>query len=341
MRKEEMNGYLRITCMFALAVFSSCRAAETSAPSHDQEKAGVGLTIQVTEPVVLGKPFRIQGFATNHGDTPRVVRIEPSQINLELKSEEGTGIRRGGFDEGWTPEKWKELTTVPPGKTVRCFDGMVPTGLRWGAGYIIARGQARLSWRTWIRRGIDPYEYESRTVKSKSFEIHLQDPADKENTFAVKGLQVQLKPVRQEVTGRDEVSFVVKLINVSDKEILISAREKFDDNYCNFFIYAPGDQIPISQVVHWPTKGTQGFVIFPGKTVEREFKTSWGLRYSLVPSPNGHASRERKETAFVKNGEHAVVAYFCGQDNTEAQDAWTGYVRSNVVTVEVIARLKD
>jgi hypothetical protein len=337
-----MNRYLRTTCVFAFAVFASCRTAETTVQSDDREESGVVLFIQIDKPVVLGKPFHIQGFAVNHSDVPRVVRIDPAAINLELKSEEGRNIRRGAFDEGWTPEEWKELTTVPPGKTIRCFDGMVPTGLRWGSGYIMARGQARLSWRAWIRRGEDPYDYDSTTVTSKPFELLLNDPGEKENTFAVKGLQVQLTAMRQQVTGGDDVSFVVKLINISDKEIRISGREQFDDNYCSFFIYAPGDQVPVSEVVHWPTKGTQGFVILPGRAAEREFTAAWGVRDILVPGGlDGHVGHIRRETTFTKNGPHAIIVYFHGEDHTQESNAWTGYVRSNVVTVEVAEQKKD
>ena len=110
----------------------------------------------------------------------------------------------------------------------------------------------------------------------------------------------------------------------------------------NFLIYAPGDQIPISEVVYWPTKGSRGFVILPGRTAEREFKAAWGVRVSLVPGGlGGHVGRERRETTFIKNGPHTIIVYFHGEDNTQEKNAWTGYVRSNVVTVDVIDQKKD
>ena len=299
------------------------------------------LSILVSEPVVLGKPFRIQGVAVNHGDVPREVRIDPGEINLELKTEEATGVRRGGFDNGWRPDQWRRLVVVPPGKTVPCFDGMVPTGLRWGAGCILARGEARVSWRGWIRKGQDPYEYESETVRSKPFEIHLKAPRGGTNVFVRKGLQVLVEAVKRQVASRDDVSFIVKLKNVSQNPIKIFGREKFDDNYCNFLIYAPGDQVPISEVVHWPTKGTKGFIIPPGKTAEREFKAAWGVRDILVPGPDEHIGHEPKETTFITNGAHAIVVYFHGEDHAEGKEAWQGYARSNVVTVDVIDQEKD
>jgi hypothetical protein len=274
---------------------------------------------------------------------PREVRIDPGEILLELRQEEGTKTRRGLFDDGWKQDEWRKAVVVPPGKKVCCFDCMIPTGLRWGPGCILARGQARLSWRAWIRKGPDPHDYESETVRSKPYEIHLEHPPGSANVFAVRGLQVQVEAVKQQVKSRDEVIFLVKLMNVGQKAIKISGREKFDDNYCNFLIYAPGEQVPVTQVIHWPTKGTTGFVIPPGKTVEREFKAAWGLRDMLEPGPGprGHVGHSQKETTFLKPGIHCIVVYFHGEDNTEQKDSWTGYVRSNAVAVDFIPPEKN
>jgi len=332
-----MNRYLRTTCVLALGVLSICATAKASARSDDRKTTDLALSIHVSEPVVLGKPFRLQAFAVNHGDAPREVRIDPGAIALELREEEGSKIRRGLFAGGWKPDEWRESVAVPPGEKVCCFDRMIPTGLRWGSGCILTRGQARVSWQAWVRKDADPDDYEKMTVKSEPFPIHLKDPADKGNEFALNGLQVQLQATRRYVTSRDEASFVVKLKNVGDKTIRFSGRNGFDDNHCCFLIYAPGDQLPISEVVYWPTKGTPGFAILPGRTVERKFTAAWGVQHILVPGgPKGHVEHHRRETTFMKKGTHTIVVYFVGKDHSKEKSAWTGYVRSNVVTVDVI-----
>lgn len=298
--------------------------------SHASEDNGLSLSVEVVEPVVLGHPFRMRGFVTNEADVARRIRVDQSDVTLVLEQEQKKNVRREIFDGYWKPVCWQSVTVVPPGKRVACFDCMVPTGLRWGTGCILARGKARILCQVWSEKG---ERFTHETVESKDFEIDL-DHTDKKD-FTVKGLQVEVRAAKQKVTSRDEVVLLVKLKNTSDKAIKLSGRERFDDNYCHFLIYGPGEQVPISEVVHWPTKGTKGIVIPSGKAIERKFRAAWGVRDVLVPGgPNGHVGHDRKETTFMKRGPHSILVYFHGEDNTTAKDGWTGYVRSNVIEVD-------
>ena len=309
--------------------------------SDDKTKGTFSVSLEVSEPVVLGKPFRMQGIAINHDDVPRAVRLDPGEIILEFEGKDGATISYPLFKDGWKMDEWKTPVVVPPDKTVPCFDRMVSTGLQWH-NPIFIRGRVRLSWKACFWKETDPpHSYESKIVRSKPFEICLEDPTPRDKNFAVNGLQLLVEPVKPKVAARNEVAFLVKLKNVGDKPIRISGREKFDDNYCCFLIYAPGEQVPVSQGVDWPTSGTQGLVIPPGKSIEREFKAAWGVQDILEPGgPRGHVGHSRKETTFVTPGIHSIIVYFHGEDMTKNKDSWTGYIRSNVVTVDLIARAK-
>ena len=174
-------------------------------------------------------------------------------------------------------------------------------------------------------------------MESKAFEIRLEPVEKKDESFSVKGLQVEIKAVKPKVTSRDEVVFLVKLKNVGYQAIRISGREGSDDNYCRFLVYAPGERMPAYGGVFWPTKGTQGLVIPPGKTIEHEFRPQWGVRPILVPGgPDGHVGHDLLQTTFLTTGIHDIVAYFHGEDNTESKDCWTGDVWSNAVKVEMV-----
>jgi hypothetical protein len=274
----------------------------------------------------------MQAFAVNHDAVPTEIRVERSRFTLVIAAEEKTKIRRELL-EPMQAGKWYEIILAPPGQKVTCFDSMVSTGLRWGSGCILARDSVKISWTTYVGKGD---RREAQTVASKAFRILLENPDKKRTDFTVKGLQVELKAARGQVSSGQEVSFWVKLRNVTNEAIRISGRQGFDDNYCCFLIYGPGDQLPILQVVLWPTKGTDGFLVPPGEAVEREFKAAWGVEDHLVPGPGWHMGHEKKETTFLKKGTHHVVVYFHGEDNSTRKDAWTGYARSNAVTVDLV-----
>ena len=290
----------------------------------------MSFSVEVEGPAVLGMPFRMRGLALNPGDVPKEVRVERSEINLLLEAS-GEAKHQEVFDGYWQPPQWQEKAVVPPGKEVTCFDCMVPTGERWGTGPILARGEARISWTAWVRKGD---RFESQTVTSKPFQILLDPPKGKVVDFAVNGVRVELEAVNKTVKSRKEVRFRVGLRNVGQNAIHISGREKFDDNYCAFLIYAPGERQPVREALPWPTRNTDGFDIAPGQVVTREFTAHWG--HVQGPQFSGGGG-QRGETTFLTPGTYHVVVFFKGEDNTPAKRSWVGYARSNTVTVELVA----
>ena len=109
----------------------------TASGADDAKRGGLSLAVEVVEPVILGHPFRLRGFATNEGDAAR--RISADQSDIRLVLDEDTKNTRGELINGMPentsvqilnnlPVQWQKLTVVPPGKRVALFDCMVPTG---------------------------------------------------------------------------------------------------------------------------------------------------------------------------------------------------------------------
>ena len=226
--------FTRLTLVLVCAVLYV--GPYSASGADDAKRGGLSLAVEVVEPVILGHPFRMRGFATNDGDVARQVRVDQSDIKLVL-GEENKNTTCEIFDGYWQPAQWQKSTVVPPGKRVALFDCMVPTGLRWGTGCISLVGKPRISCQAWVHEGD---RYSPQTVKSKDFEIRLEPVERKDESFSVKGLLVEIRAAKQKVTSIDEVVFVVKLKNVGDQAIRISGRE--EDNFCHFSIYAPGNK---------------------------------------------------------------------------------------------------
>ena len=296
---------------------------KNDAPSNPLKISGLSLYIEVPESIAIGKPIRIRGFAVNHDNEPKKIKGEWLQIVIQgPKRKMVLGRDYFYINHG------QNAVEVPPKKKVTCFDIMIPTGMRWSSNTILIRGEARISWKVWVNKGEHPI---SGTVKSKAFKMRLDNAVKKKNDFAVKGLLVEIEAVNKEVTSRKQVRFIVKLKNISKKRIRISGREKFNDNVCYFLIYAPGEKWPVIEGVEWPTKGTKGFIMRRSKTVAREFTADWGVASDLITGEECY--EERVETTFLKKGAYKIIAYFRGEDVTEKQNCWTGYARSNVVTI--------
>jgi hypothetical protein len=223
--------------------------------------------------------------------------------------------------------------SLEAGETKTCFEFEVPTGVRW-ARSVVARGSLRVAWEATVVAGDESPKV---ACESAVFDAVLDDSRLPEASRAVGNMLVEIEPLEKEVWSRHQVRFAVRLKNVGTDPLRVFAAEKFDYASCTFHIYGPGSQLPSGETVYWPLKGTGNLVIPPGESRQHVFSAAWGVYEVLSPGPDGHVGHERRESTFLVPGPYRVVAWFHAEDHSEKKGCWTGYVRSNVATVTLLA----